>query len=125
MPIVATSTTATGTSTASSTATSTTKKAAPATKAAPTSTPYLALYCGVLRSSSGFSSAHLPDDYNTMALFTSDDIYKVNTTADTVQSLWSDPTQHIDASDMKFFNNALFFVNRYDQKLYGLTFSSN
>jgi hypothetical protein len=106
---------------ASTTASSTTKTSA---KTAPTATPYLALYCGIPRSSSGFSSAHLPDDYNTMALFTSDDIYKINTATGAEQVLWSDVTQNMDVSDVKFFNNALFFVNRYDQKLYGLTFSN-
>jgi hypothetical protein len=105
-------------------ATSTAANGKTSTAAAPTSTPYLALYCGVPRSSSGFSSAHLPDDYNTMALFTSDDIYKINTATGAEQVLWSDATQNMDTSDMKFFNNALFFVNRYDQKLYGLTFSN-
>lgn len=112
---------ATSTPAAASTTTSTTKTKAPA---APTSTPYLALYCGVPRSSSGFSSAHLPDDYNTMALFTSDDIYKINTATGAEQTLWSDNTQNMDVSDVKFFNDALFFVNRYDQKLYGLTFTN-
>jgi hypothetical protein len=89
-----------------------------------TSTPYLALYCGIPRSSSGFSSAQLPDAYETMALFTSDDIYKINTVTGTTQALWTDQTQNMDVSDMKLANNALFFVNRYDTKLYGLTFSN-
>jgi len=124
MPI-ATSTTATSsTSTTTSTATSSTKKATTPAKAAPTSTPYLALYCGIPRSSSGFSSAHLPDDYNMMALFTSDNLYKVNTETGVIQPLWNSPTQNMDVSDLKFFNNALFFVNRYDNKLYGLTFAN-
>jgi hypothetical protein len=104
----------------STAATSTAKTSA---KTAATSTPYLALYCGTPRSSSGFSSAHLPDDYNTMELFTSDDIYKINTATGAEQVLWSDATQNMDVSDVKFFNNALFFINRYDQKLYGLTFN--
>lgn len=81
----------------------------------------LALYCGIPRSSSGFSSANLPDDYNDMALFTSDDIYKINTATGATQVLWSDQTQSMDVSDVKLFNGTLFFVNRYDQKLYGLT----
>ncbi len=115
---VATSTTASATT---STASSTAKKVT--AKSAPTSTPYLALYCGIPRNSSGFSSAKLPDDYLTMALFTSDDIYKVNTATGAEQVLWSDATQNMDTSDMKFANNALFFVNRYDSKLYGLTFN--
>ena len=117
MPVTTSTTTSAVTSTA---ATSTAKTSA---KTAATSTPYLALYCGTPRSSSGFSSAHLPDDYNTMELFTSDDIYKINTATGAEQVLWSDATQNMDVSDVKFFNNALFFINRYDQKLYGLTFN--
>ena len=91
---------------------------------APTSTPYLALYCGIPRDATAFSSAHLPDNYNMMAFFTSDDIYKINTATGAEQVLWSDGTQNMDISDVKIFNNALFFINRYDQKLYGLTFSN-
>jgi hypothetical protein len=116
--------TSTAASTGVSTSASSTAKTVVVSKTAPTSTPYLALYCGIPRSSSGFSSAHLPDDYNTMALFTSDDIYKINTATGAEQVLWSDATQNVDVSDVKFFNHALFFVNRYDQKLYGLTFSN-
>ncbi len=113
------------TSTASSTTTTTTPSSARTLKA-PTKTsptPYLALYCGIPRNSSEFSSARLPDDYNMMSLFTSDDIFKINLTTGAMQPLWSDATQNMDVSDVKFFNNVLFFVNRYDQKLYGLTFA--
>jgi len=117
-------TTSTATSTTTSTATSTAKKSTSPKTNAPTSTPYLALYCGIPRSSSGFSSARLPDDYNTMALFTSDDVYKINTATGAEQVLWDDAGQNMDVSDMKFFNNALFFINRYDNKLYGLTFAN-
>lgn len=102
---------------------SSTSSSTAATKGAAMSTPYLALYCGIPRDTSAFSSARLPDDYNMMALFTSDDIYKINTATGATQELWNDPTQNMDVSDMKFANDALFFVNRYDQKLYGLTFS--
>jgi len=59
-----------------------------------------------------------------MALFTSDDVYKINTATGAEQVLWDDAGQNMDVSDMKFFNNALFFINRYDNKLYGLTFAN-
>ena len=88
-----------------------------------TSSAYLALYCGIPRPSSNFASAHLPDDYNMMALFTSDDIYKVNTVNGQTQTLWSSQSQNVDASNLKIFNNTLFFVNRYNQELYGLVLS--
>jgi hypothetical protein len=98
---------------------------APATTGATTTSVVassdLALYCGIPRSSSGFSSARLPDDYNDMALFTADDIYKINTATGATQALWNDRTQNMDVSDVKLFGYALFFVNRYDQKLYSLT----
>jgi hypothetical protein len=124
MPIASSSTiTNTTSSIASSTPSSTKKTKVAAVIPAATSTPYLALYCGVPRSSSGFSSAHLPDDYNTLSLLTSDDLYKVNTATGAEQVLWSDASQNMDASNVKFFNNALFFINRYDNKLYGLTFN--
>jgi hypothetical protein len=55
-----------------------------------------------------------------MALFTSDDIYKINTATGATDALFSDQTQNLDTSDLKIFNNTLFFINRYDQKLYGL-----
>jgi hypothetical protein len=87
------------------------------------SAPYMALYCGIPRSSSGFATARIPDDYNMMALFTSDDISKINAVTGQIQTIWNDSTQNVDVSDMKYFNNVLFFVNRYDQKLYGLTFT--
>lgn len=119
MPI----TTSTIAAPSSSTPTSTKKPSKVATpiKTAPTSTPYLALYCGIPRNSGGFSSASLPDDYNMMSLFTSDDIYKINLATNAVNPIWSDQTQNMDVSNMKIFNGTLFFVNRYDQKLYGLT----
>jgi len=116
MPITPSSTVIAATTTASKS----NKKVAAAPVA--TSTPYLALYCGIPRSSSGFSSAHLPDDYEMNSLFTSDDVYKINTATGAEQTLWNDQTQNVDASNVKFFNDALFFVNRYDRKLYGLTF---
>lgn len=56
-----------------------------------------------------------------MSLFTSDDIYKINLATNAVNPIWSDQTQNMDVSNMKIFNGTLFFVNRYDQKLYGLT----
>ncbi len=118
MPIA--TSTAAGQSTSTPTSTIKTSRAISA-KTAPTSTPYLALYCGVPRSSSGFSSASLPDAYNMMSLFTSDDIYKINLTTAAITPIWSDQTQNMDVSDVKIFNGTLFFVNRYDERLYGLT----
>ena len=66
------------------------------------------------------SISHLPDDYNQMSLFTSDDIYRINLQSGAIDTTFKDPTQNMDISDVKLFNQTLFFVNRYDQKLYGV-----
>jgi hypothetical protein len=90
----------------------------PASAPTATSTPYL--YCGIPRDQNTFSISHLPDDYDQMALLTSDDIYRVNIQSGAIDTIFNDQTQNLDISDVKFFNNTLFFVNRYDQKLYGV-----
>ncbi len=79
------------------------------------------LYCGVPTDQTGFTSAQLPDAYNMMGLFTSDQIESINASSGDINILRADAPPHIDATDMKVFNNILFFVNRYDQKLYALT----
>lgn len=99
--------------------------AASSTTATSTNTSYPALYCGIPRDQSSFESASLPDNYDQMALFTSDDIYKINVLTGATDVLWSDQSQNVDASDLKFANGNLFFINRYDQKVYALTFAAN
>ena len=86
------------------------------------SSSYLALYCGVPRDQSALSSSRLPDDYEQMTLFTSDNIYRINTSNGNMDALFDDQGQNIDVSDVKMFNGSLFFINRYDQKLYSLEF---
>jgi hypothetical protein len=83
-----------------------------------TSTPYL--YCGVPRDQDTFAISHLPDDYNQMALFTADDVYRINLRSGAIDTVFNDQKQNLDLSDVKFFNGMLFFVNRYDQKLYAI-----
>jgi hypothetical protein len=91
--------------------------------AAPKLSSYLALYCAVPRNQDGLTTARLPDDYQQMALFTSDDFYRVNVVTGETDSIFANPNQNLDASDLKIFNNTLFFVNRYDQKLYAISLS--
>lgn len=81
-----------------------------------TSTPYL--FCGVPRDQSTLSYSHLPDDYNQMSLFTADDIYQINLESGAISTIFDNDADSFDTSDVKYFDNALFFINRYDQKLY-------
>jgi hypothetical protein len=86
------------------------------------SVPYL--YCGVPRDQSDLAYNHLPDDYNQLALFTVDDLYRINLQTGVIDTIFNDPTQSLDVSDVKLFNNILFFINRYDNKLYAISLSS-
>ncbi len=86
-------------------------------------TPYLALYCAVPQDQDGFGSAWLPDTYNEMALFTVDTFYRVHTDTGAVDTILS-PAQSVDAVNLHLFNRILFFVNRYDQKLYAISLGS-
>ncbi len=118
----------TGTSIVTASPSNGTSTASTSTVGAPgttTTTSYLALYCGVPRDQNAFSSAYLPDDYNQMALFTSDDIYQINAENGSVNVLWDDASQNMDVSNLTVVSSSIFFVNRYDQKLYTLSISAN
>ncbi|HVM77312.1 MAG TPA: hypothetical protein VMU07_04125 [Candidatus Paceibacterota bacterium] len=112
--------TSTGANAATSTG-GTAKTTSTATAAAPASTNYLALFCGIPHDQNALSLAHLPDDYNQMALFTSDDIYEINTQNGAITVLWSTTSQHMDVTDVSTVGGAVFFINRYDNKLYTFT----
>lgn len=86
----------------------------------PPGAPSLDLYCAVPRDQQTFFLAHLPDDYDQKMLFTSDDLYKMDTVTGSLTPVFSSQTQNFDAIDLKVFNDALFFINRYDHKLYGV-----
>lgn len=90
----------------------------PSASSTSATTPYL--YCSVPRDQGALSAGRLPDDYSQMAFFTSDDIYRINLQNGAIETLMSDPSRDLDASDVKSFNNTLFFVNRYDKLLYGV-----
>lgn len=121
---LATTTTSTvATSTRISTSTKTTSSTAASTAssiASSTNPSYLALFCGVPRNQNALSSAKLPDDYEQMAFSTSDSIYRINTSNGNAESLFDDQSKNMDVSNLKIFNNSLFFVNHYDQKIYSL-----
>lgn len=84
----------------------------------------LFLYCAVPTDQSSLSLANLPDDYNQMSLFTVDQIYKIDTSDGQVTSILPNGSINFDATDLRVFNNILFFVNRYDRKLYAISLTS-
>lgn len=69
------------------------------------------------------SIVRLPDEYDQKIYFTDDDFYRIDTGASSLNEIFSFSmaNQNIDSADMKIINNILFFINRYDQKIYALT----
>jgi hypothetical protein len=85
-----------------------------------TSTTTLDLYCAVPRDQDTMGVARLPDEYDQKMFFTADDFYKITVVSGTLSTVFSDTNQTLDATSMKVANNILFFINRYDQKLYAI-----
>ena len=85
--------------------------------------PSLTIYCAVPSDQGTFSIARLPDEYDQNIYFTNDDFYSIDSGTGLLTKIFSSSAinQNIDAKNMKVFNNVLFFVDRYDQKLYALS----
>jgi len=85
------------------------------------STPPSTLYCAIPRDVQKLKLANLPDDYEKMAIFTTDDFYSVDLNSGDMTAVFNDQNQNLDASSLKIFNQTLFFINRYDQKIYAIS----
>lgn len=82
--------------------------------------PYTAFYCGIPQDQNVLAGQALPDAYDQMALFTTDSFFKVRADNGATQNLYTPPIA-VDATNLHVFNNILFMINRYDQKLYALS----
>ncbi|MBI4085749.1 MAG: hypothetical protein HY433_00670 [Candidatus Liptonbacteria bacterium] len=78
------------------------------------------LICAVPRDQRALSVNALPDAYQEKALFTSDDFFEINVNDGNVKTLFSDPAKTLDVSNIKIFNQNIFFINRFDKKVYSL-----
>jgi hypothetical protein len=78
------------------------------------------LLCAVPRDRRPLDLSELPDAYLKKALFTADDIYSIDPMTGDAKALFSDKTKNLDVSALKIFDGVLYFVNRYDKKLYSL-----
>lgn len=105
------------------TATTTGQTGAKATSTSATITSVLKkwLYCAVPRDAQKFGISRLPDDYNKRKLLTIDDFYKIDLAGGGITEVFADPAQALDATNLQVVNQTLFFVNRYDQKLYAIS----
>ena len=75
------------------------------------------LFCGVPRGQE-FSRALLPDDYLKRALYTSDDIFRIDFRTGEIRSI--SLGQKFDVENPRVFGDRLYFINRLDRKVYSL-----
>lgn len=75
------------------------------------------LLCGVPENEDDIKRAILPDSYYKKTLFTIDTIIKINPiTGEIVPIVTTD--KEFDATNIAVSNNRIFFINRYDKKIY-------
>lgn len=79
------------------------------------------IFCAVPQSNNSIKEPILPDDYLKRAVYFEDFIYVMNLKENNFEMIYSGPEPIIDAFRFSSADNQLFFINRYDNKLYGLT----
>lgn len=79
------------------------------------------LYCAIHRDPEKLRTSQLPDSYEKRELFTSDDFYMIDLGSGNTSPVFVDPEKDLDADNLKIFNNKLFFVNRFDARLYAIS----
>ena len=99
----------------SSTASSSSKKASPQPQKYA-----LTVVCAVPRDRQTLDNSRLPDAYLQKAVFTSDNFFEINISTGEIKSIFGDLDKNFDADDIKVFNGAVFFINRYDKKVYSI-----
>ncbi|MBI3589246.1 MAG: hypothetical protein HY093_02430 [Candidatus Liptonbacteria bacterium] len=77
------------------------------------------LLCAVPADANQLNGHTLPDDYYKKTFFTEDSFYKIRLADGAISKIFEGGT--IDATNLKRVGQKLFFINRYDSKLYALT----
>jgi len=76
------------------------------------------IYCAIPQSIPDKSA--LPDDYLKNAVYFVDSLYQIDITSNSFERIFDGSASAIDATRLNLFDNKLFFINRYDNKLYSL-----
>ncbi|MBI5079203.1 hypothetical protein HZB06_00805 [Candidatus Wolfebacteria bacterium] len=77
------------------------------------------IYCAVPKNYNSVKEPVLPDDYLKRAVYSDDAIYEIDLTENSSKKILDENRLAIDAVNFSLSGNRLFFVNRYDNKLYG------
>ncbi len=92
---------------------------ATSTKTTLTSAPYF--ICGFPKNYDRFAVFPLPDTYQKRAIYALDDFYKIDATTGDVSPVFVQSEYGLDAEKLSIANSRLFFINRFDHKLYGIS----
>jgi len=76
--------------------------------------------CAVPSDSEALDTNRLPDAYDEMALLTEDNLYQINLGDGNTTAIPGGSAARIDAVQLKIFGGRLYFINRYDRKLYSV-----
>jgi hypothetical protein len=79
------------------------------------------LVCGVPRSFGGINQGRFLDLYEERGFYTADDFYKIDLETGNIGVLFNDPAYELDATNLKILGGRVFFVNRYDERLYAIS----
>jgi len=82
-----------------------------------TQTSYF-LDCAVPRDQDALRGTPLPDGYYQKSFFAADDILKISLADGTIYPVFDDQNKYIDAYDLKYAGGKIYFINRYDKKIY-------
>jgi uncharacterized protein YxeA len=80
------------------------------------------IYCAAPVDQDTFSEVRLPDEYDQKVYFSNDAFYSISTDTGSLNEIFSfsEAGRNLDATHLRVFNKILFFINRYDQKVYAL-----
>jgi len=106
------------------TSSSTSSTSTPKTTQASTTTKTF-LICAVPRNQNELENKYITDDYLSHELYTEDDIYKVDLNSGETKIVFNDKTKSFDMDKLQLVNNRIFFINRFDKKLYSINLNQN
>ncbi len=79
------------------------------------------IYCAIPQMHNSVQEPLLPDDYLKRAVYFRDFIYSIDMITNSFGAVFGGQEPAIDATHLGLVNNSLIFMNRYDNKLYGLS----
>ena len=78
------------------------------------------IYCAISNNYNTIKAPILPDDYFKKAVYFSDEIYQIGINENNFSAVFNEGMPIVDAFNFEILNNRLFFINKYDNKIYGL-----